>query len=222
MQFKLPGSYVEMQHKQVSSASSHHTNFSDQSIEGGPVDLGEVIQRELEKEMIREKIIAEEVERFHVLEAEVRRELMLGREIMSMNGGVRFPSSFLLGLQANELKEITNLVSKFGDVMSTLSGAEQKPPSSLSLPAVVSSKEINSSSPKKHVEWTCPICDISTTCELVFLQHPAGRKHNAKVKAKTDKYSPKWRCPICDIYTTCEHGLLNHLEGKKHTAKTQG
>lgn len=59
----------------------------------------EAIQRELEKEMIREKIIAEEVERFRVLQAEVRRrELMMGGgELMAMKGDNGFPSSFMVG-----------------------------------------------------------------------------------------------------------------------------
>lgn len=63
---------------------------------GGPMCTREAIQRELEKEMIRGMIIAEEVERLHVLEAEVRKELMIGREIMAMNNRKGFPSSFMV------------------------------------------------------------------------------------------------------------------------------
>lgn len=46
----------------------------------------EIIQREIEKERIREEIIAEEIARRRELEAEVRIELMMERE-MAMRGG---------------------------------------------------------------------------------------------------------------------------------------
>lgn len=46
-----------------------------------PNDMREAIQRELEKERIREEIIASEISRKRVLEAEVRRELMMEREM---------------------------------------------------------------------------------------------------------------------------------------------
>lgn len=78
----------------------------------------EAIQRELEKEMIREKIIAEEVERFHVLEAEVRRELMIGREMMAMKRRSGYPSSsfMLRSDQPGEVKEITTSLPKVAKV----------------------------------------------------------------------------------------------------------
>nr|KAJ0205275.1 hypothetical protein LSAT_V11C500261210 [Lactuca sativa] len=84
----------------------------------GPVDIRETIQRELEKEMIREKIIAEEVERFHVLEAEVRRELMIGREMMAMKRRSGYPSSsfMLRSDQPGEVKEITTSLPKVAKV----------------------------------------------------------------------------------------------------------
>ena len=78
--------------------------------------MREVIQRELEKEMIREKIIAEEVERFNGLEAEVRRELMMGREMMAKKSGNGFPSSFMAGLQHGESNDITTSLLKVGMV----------------------------------------------------------------------------------------------------------
>ncbi|CAH1426613.1 unnamed protein product [Lactuca virosa] len=160
-------------------------------MEGGPMCTREAIQRELEKEMIRGMIIAEEVERLHVLEAEVRKELMIGREIMAMKNGKGFSSSF----------------------MPTTSGAGHNPPPSLH------STELNSYSQKKNIEWKCPVCKVSAPCENGFLQHLAGKKHMAKVA--TINYSSKWTCPICEVSTTCESGLLDHLRGKKHKANME-
>ncbi|KAL7598069.1 uncharacterized protein LOC111878165 [Lactuca sativa] len=101
MEFRLPGFNAQLQQNQVHSMpSSSYTSFSNNAMKGGPVDIQrEAIQRELEKEMIREKIIAEEVERFRVLQAEVRRrELMMGGgELMAMKGDNGFPSSFMPG-----------------------------------------------------------------------------------------------------------------------------
>ncbi|CAH1426614.1 unnamed protein product [Lactuca virosa] len=98
MEFRLPGFNAQLQQNQVHSMpSSNYTSFSNNAMKGGPVDIQrEAIQRELEKEMIREKIIAEEVERFRVLQAEVRRrEVTMGGEVMKSEKG--FPSSFMPG-----------------------------------------------------------------------------------------------------------------------------
>ncbi|KAI3524306.1 hypothetical protein L1887_02959 [Cichorium endivia] len=115
MEFRLPGFNAHLQHTQVySMPSSHYTNYSN-AMEGAPVDLQrQAIQRELEKEMIREKIIAEEVERFRVLQAKTRRDLMIQRETMAVKSGDGFPSSFMLRPQSGEINEITASYPKFG------------------------------------------------------------------------------------------------------------
>lgn len=65
---------------------------------GGYMDMREaIIQRQLEKKRIREEILAEDAARRCVLEAEVRRELMLE----SHNGG-GYESSFMLGPPINQ------------------------------------------------------------------------------------------------------------------------
>ncbi|KAL7598068.1 hypothetical protein Lser_V15G23803 [Lactuca serriola] len=193
-------------------------------MEGGPMCTREAIQRELEKEMIRGMIIAEEVERLHVLEAEVRKELMIGREIMAMNNRKGFPSSF----------------------MPTTSGAGHNPPQSLH------STELNSYSQKKTIEWKCPICKVSTTCESGLLDHLRGKKHkaimeslrgdnNGKSNKSVETHEPfviknflgyvsnglkedtkkemEWRCRICEVIATSEIDLQKHIAGRKHKAK---
>ncbi|KAK3012772.1 hypothetical protein RJ639_009186 [Escallonia herrerae] len=86
------------------SSSSNFTYFSEQARRAGiPTadfgpsrdvyrssnDVREAIQREIEKERIREEIIAAEVDRRRMLEAEVRRELRMEREF-----GCRRPDRF--------------------------------------------------------------------------------------------------------------------------------
>ncbi|CAI9285617.1 unnamed protein product [Lactuca saligna] len=238
MDFRVPGFSVEMQHNQLvyptpsaSSACSNHTNFFDQAMEGGPVDTREVIQRELEKEMIREKIIAEEVERFNVLEAEVRRELMMGREMMAKKSEKGFSSSFMSGLQSGESHDITTSLLKVGMGNLNLYGLtppESKLKPSPSFPAARRSSELNSCNSKK-MEWRCSICKISASSERGLLEHLAGQKHHVKAASivinNSPKYGPslsnkmEWRCPICEVSAPCERGLQDHLAGKKHQAK---
>lgn len=52
--------------------------------------------REFKERRIREEIIAEEAERRRVLEAEVRRELLIEREMMAMQSRQGYASSFML------------------------------------------------------------------------------------------------------------------------------
>lgn len=176
--------------------------------------MRDMIQRELEKEMIREKIIAEEVERFKVLEAEVRKELMIGREIMALKSGSGFPSSFMPSGNPSG---------------TTLHAAKPEPPPP-SIPAAGVSTELNSCSSKK-IELRCTICKTSASSERNLLQHLAGRKHHAKAASIVVKNPPKcapslrkkmdWRCPICKVSAPCERGLQDHLAGKKHQAEVE-
>lgn len=56
-----------------------------------PYLVREAIQREIEKQKIREEIIASEVARRQMLEDEVRRELMLERQIVLRQAGDGLP-----------------------------------------------------------------------------------------------------------------------------------
>ncbi|KAL6523421.1 hypothetical protein OROGR_017024 [Orobanche gracilis] len=65
-------------------------------------EIHEAMQREIEKQRIREEIIMSEIVRKRVLEAEVRRELMLERELSLQKGGNVVPigSSSLIGFES--------------------------------------------------------------------------------------------------------------------------
>ncbi|TMW84260.1 hypothetical protein EJD97_025520 [Solanum chilense] len=55
-------------------------------IQNQPANMREAIWREIEKEKIKQEIIAEEKARRHMLELEVRRELMMERELAKQSG----------------------------------------------------------------------------------------------------------------------------------------
>lgn len=64
------------------TAGNYTTDFGrNREFLGNPFDVREAIRRELEKERIREEIIAGEIERKRALEAEVRMEMMMEREM---------------------------------------------------------------------------------------------------------------------------------------------
>lgn len=85
------------------------TYFSQQAIRAGyvaphfenklghiqhqPANMREAIQREIEKERIKEEIIAEEIARRNMLELEVRRELMMERQLAKQSGAGLSPFS---------------------------------------------------------------------------------------------------------------------------------
>ncbi|KAH0649698.1 hypothetical protein KY284_029610 [Solanum tuberosum] len=72
------------------------TYFSQQAIRAGyvdpphfenkPANMREAIMREIEKERIREKIIAEEIARRRMVEFDVRRELMMEIQLAKQSG----------------------------------------------------------------------------------------------------------------------------------------
>ncbi|GFY80967.1 hypothetical protein Acr_01g0007760 [Actinidia rufa] len=94
MEFKFRA--IDKQASTYSPPSSSTSYFAEQALRVGysgpnsersvelfrnPRDVRESILREMEKERIREEIIAAKIARKRLLEAEVRREMMLEREM---------------------------------------------------------------------------------------------------------------------------------------------
>ncbi|KAI3715030.1 hypothetical protein L6452_21995 [Arctium lappa] len=84
MEFNFRGWDAQMQHmyhtpvkEGLWSGTSLDGGQGVRGIYPGSMDSREAIQRELEKEKIREEILAEEIARKLVLEAEVRREMAM-------------------------------------------------------------------------------------------------------------------------------------------------
>lgn len=78
-------SYFSQQAVRAGYVAPHFENNLGR-IQNQPANLREAIQREIEKERIQEEIIAEEVARRRMLELEVRRELMMGRQLAQQSG----------------------------------------------------------------------------------------------------------------------------------------
>ncbi|RWR85306.1 UBP1-associated proteins 1C-like protein [Cinnamomum micranthum f. kanehirae] len=97
-------------------------------------------------------------------------------------------------------------------------------------------------SPKKaHNNWSCPLCQVSTTCERALNEHFEGKKHKAREKVLVEKSiitrngpEPQQvcsieagkpmvsflRCHYCNVLCNSEVVMATHLKGKKHVART--
>ncbi|XXG58638.1 hypothetical protein AAC387_Pa04g0902 [Persea americana] len=100
----------------------------------------------------------------------------------------------------------------------------------------VAAELINPNNVKK--EWSCALCQVSTTSEQHLNKHLQGKKHKAKEGAlikgskpdesneteaaqlkNPDKVKKEWSCTLCQESAPSEQGLNEHLQGKKHKAK---
>ncbi|TQD71460.1 hypothetical protein C1H46_043014 [Malus baccata] len=187
----------------------------------------ELIERQLEKEMIREEIIAAEIARRWALEAEVRRELMLEREI-----AMRRPAGEGLGFDQDRFgaMRFDHRVyhpfddDRFGFFASRAPAAFdsftwRRQPEPLtngfnSLPAPP------------------PTLDLNNKDKLIILAKPDPNLSGVKRKTPPTvsaselppfglKKKPKeeWSCALCHVSATSEKGLIHHINGKKHQAK---
>ncbi|MCE0480828.1 hypothetical protein HAX54_037974 [Datura stramonium] len=77
--------YFTQQALRAGYVAPHFENKLDH-IQHQPANMREAIRREIEKEHIREEIIAEEFARRRMLEFEVRRELMMERQLAKQSG----------------------------------------------------------------------------------------------------------------------------------------
>ncbi|CAK9168866.1 unnamed protein product [Ilex paraguariensis] len=111
MEFKYRAIDEQASAPYLPNQSSSFSYFAGQAVRAGysstnfrgaheffPNHVGEVVQREIEKQRIREEIIATEIVRKRILEAEVRREMQMEREMALRRGenfSVRLSSSSL-------------------------------------------------------------------------------------------------------------------------------
>ncbi|ONH98751.1 hypothetical protein PRUPE_7G264500 [Prunus persica] len=142
-----------------------------------------MIERQLEKEKIREEIMA--AERRRLLEVEVRRELMLERDIVMRRAAAADGLAFdhhprLLHHSLDHDRFAASLINnhnllplaKPGPI---LSGVKRKTP-----PTASASELPPTGLKKKHKEiWSCAMCQVSARSQKVFNQHLNGKKHKA-------------------------------------------
>ncbi|KAB1211964.1 hypothetical protein CJ030_MR5G023728 [Morella rubra] len=225
MEFKFRA--VDDRKPMYHSPASPASHFTEQALRGNPMvsaglstmdprpnpeqmrnpnDFREAIQWELEKERIREEILVADIVRRRVIEAEVRRELMIEREMVMQK-----PTATAVGLSVEErlpmrldsrlpllhpldcsvLRRLSSQFDMFPmprlrDAM----GFDIKPPS-----------KINNDKLAK------PNPNLS------------GAKWKASTPFVLKKPKEEWSCALCQVSATDERGLNEHLQGKMHEAK---
>ncbi|KAI3711750.1 hypothetical protein L1987_70294 [Smallanthus sonchifolius] len=160
----------------------------------GPVNMREEIQRELEKEIIREKILTEELQRLQrILEDErCRRELIIHH---GSTGG--FPSSLVLGYGEPFPPENRRVPMPFpkryddsGRYRRDIGGFEcvhflrRLPPPEIISPGKLSGSKRKAPTPPMKEVFSCVVCQISAPSARGLQEHMSGRKHQAKLAAR--------------------------------------
>ncbi|KAI7752258.1 hypothetical protein M8C21_001336 [Ambrosia artemisiifolia] len=219
-------------------------------------EMRETIRREIEKERIREEILAEEMALRRVLEAEVRNELMMERHMVMRRSGGGFAAPFM-HLQAPsqknvfeqkflqprlvgaEDKRVMSVDDKFGrgDGFFGVKGVSVKP-----IQVLADSARIKAVSAENNKETLLSrvLCSSCPSVRL-FNGKPDGesretlsgtkRKSTPPVSEGSTEPGPlvsdrsmkkvkeEWSCAICQVSTTSECGLTQHIQGKKHRIK---
>ncbi|XP_015892308.1 uncharacterized protein LOC107426596 [Ziziphus jujuba] len=175
------------------------------------IDYWEAIVREREKERIREEILATEIAKRRVLEAEVRRELaVLEREMAIRRGGPE-------GLSLEE-----RWVSRRFD------GPRLPPSHPLDdpLPFHSRSTACDMFPLPRHPDAISPDLKPSSDDKLIVLAKPKSNLSGAKRKAMAPAVVPfslkkpkeEWSCALCQFSAISQRKLNEHLEGAKHKA----
>ncbi|MCL7036304.1 hypothetical protein MKW94_022423 [Papaver nudicaule] len=204
--------------------NSHNNNcyFTEQAMRAGYFNNGfirtdffnnsdpvtEAIQRQAEKERIREEIIAADLIRKRALEAEVRREMAMEREL-------GFP------LLSNSLHFQPNNLNNNNHVIDTSSRLHDR--FSISLrPEVGSFGRLPFQRHPEAVKITeLKPADPSVT-GIKRKITAIGVGGFALSNSKKKKAQKEWSCALCKVSATTEKGLDAHLQGRKHKAKERG
>jgi hypothetical protein len=72
-------------------------------------------------------------------------------------------------------------------------------------------------------EWTCAICQVTTSSKITLNMHRKGKKHKATVEALKARNAKKsrFKCNICNVNCPGQIDLTSHLRGKKHLEQLQ-
>ncbi|XP_065631914.1 uncharacterized protein LOC112025121 isoform X3 [Quercus suber] len=210
--------YVSKQALRVSAGFSTTSPRPNLEQIQNPNDTREaIVQRELEKARIREEIIAAEITRRRLLEAEVRRELMIERE-----------------MALRRLSAEGRISVEYGLSMHTFDGG-------FAFPSCINAFDMFPMLPPPRLPEAMPV-NVRPPSEtnkdkLIVLAKPAPNISGAKRKAETAsaggtselppfglKKRPKeeWSCAICQVSALSERALNEHLQGRKHKAKEAG
>ncbi|GLT43683.1 hypothetical protein SLA2020_176170 [Shorea laevis] len=195
-----------------------------------PIDTREAIYlREMEKQRIREDIIAEEITRRRVLEAEVRRELMVEREMaMRRAAEMGLPYEEIFSMQSDSrLSYMDHFDNRWFEDQRAYTSRGGLGCSHDLLPQ-----------PEPPLRMPEPPCDEvkASRCKkdkFIMLARPdpnlAGKKRKMPPEsgvhtlplASSKKPKEEWSCALCQVSATSEKGLNEHLQGRKHKAKEE-
>ncbi|KAK9130347.1 hypothetical protein Sjap_010834 [Stephania japonica] len=226
----------------ISPTSAPSSYFTEQALRAGfmgneirRVDFGAggdhlrvdfAIQRQIEKERIRQEIIAAEIIRRRELEMEVRRELAMEREMALRRGDrggcsrglslgmwpqdtARFPA--LLGRNRDDIVSDERTAVPSGNI--EVGSLNRLPFQRPEAPKVGD----NGKGPPGQVMFVAKPTSgnfIGTKRKLAAIGASELNPVIAKKKAAKD-----WNCALCKVSATSEQGLKEHLEGRKHRAR---
>ncbi|CAI9098797.1 OLC1v1035504C1 [Oldenlandia corymbosa var. corymbosa] len=205
----------------------------------------EEIQRAIEKERIRDEIIAGEIARRRILEAEVREELRMERELAlrvkegSTTDKVPYPvdTGIPLAPRGNPfLQEAKGLTLEERIAMYVEERLRMRARLEAQGFDAVPFQPIRTINPKVEAAVSSLSESGRQKEKIVFLVKPGANPSVAKSKAVSPseesanlllrvgnrKGNGSWSCEICGVSTTSERVLNEHIQGKKHKAALQG
>ncbi|XP_073269079.1 uncharacterized protein [Primulina huaijiensis] len=222
-----------LQHGYVRNDYPHNVHHSHSHLQ----DLHEAIRREIEKERIREEIIMSEIVRRRVLEAEVRRELMMEREMAMRRGsdGIPYGSSPAMRLESpmrysnsGTRPEGWSAEERLGMALEDKEKqrGRHENEGSGALPYQRRSADLRISEVK-------PASEGYNGKERIFLltktdENVSGSKRKAVTPSEEElpadiiankKAKEEWSCALCQVSATSENALEEHVLGKKHKLK---
>ncbi|KAK1395860.1 Zinc finger, U1-type [Heracleum sosnowskyi] len=228
---------------------SHQANQSDFESYNGGHFLGNrdvMMERQLEKEMIRRDILAEKAAMRRELEAEVWRELREEREmeLRQGGGGDYLGASQRFFYDFPRLEEGTRSYDKeelpFQRAPQTII-SEVKPPLDVEKKQVISLvrrydfphlKEGKIGGCEEGLLVKSPSDVFTEGKQIIFVakpdaNHPGKKRKNMSSPIEgpsevTKKLTKEWTCALCQVSATSELGLEDHLKGKKHKSKQAG
>lgn len=189
-----------------------------------PSDVRDAIEWELEKDRIREDIIVADIARRRVLEAEVRTEMMIERE-MAMRRlaatatpeGLSFEERFAMRFDPR----LPPLMHPFeGFAFPGCGGAFDTLPM---MPRLLEAMPLDIKPPReinkdKLIVLAKPDPNLSGT-KRKAVTPPAGSTSELPPFVLKKRPKEEWSCALCQVSATSERGFNEHLQGKKHKAK---
>ncbi|XP_022860347.1 uncharacterized protein LOC111380912 [Olea europaea var. sylvestris] len=209
-----------------------------------PHDLHEAIQREIEKQRIREEIIISEFERRRVLEAEVRRELMMERELALQRGEDGFPFGPSLGAGYDSTIRLPLLgMRSEGRFLEETQERVAMPHKEERQNARHENGKLDilpfqRCTTEPRISEVKPVSERGKEKEkekVVLLTKPheyiPGKKRKAAMSSvvadgehqpaavSRKKAKEELSCALCQVSATSEQALKDHVQGKKHKSK---